>query len=59
MSDNKSKKKLDAKRISLGELYEAERWAKVLGVSRQKLSGAVKKVGTGVERVKEYISRKN
>ena len=55
MSDNKSKKKLDAKKISLTEPYEASQWAKVLGVSPQKLTASVKKVGSSVEKVKAYI----
>jgi hypothetical protein len=55
MTDNKSKKALDSKRISLGESYEATRWAKVLGVTPQKLTAAVGKVGSSVAKVKQYI----
>ena len=57
MADDKSKKKLDATRISLNEEYEATRWAKKLGVSRQKLTASVNKVGTSVAKVKEYIKK--
>lgn len=57
MSDNKSQKKLDAKRISLSEPYEATRWAKALGVSPQKLTALVKKVGSSVKKVKTYIKK--
>lgn len=57
MADDKSKKKLDATRISLKEPYEATRWAKVLGVTPQKLTASVGKVGTSVTKVKEYIKK--
>ena len=57
MSDNKSKKKLDSKRISLKEKYEATRWAKVLGVSPQKLTASVNKVGSSVSKVRAYINK--
>jgi hypothetical protein len=57
MTDNKSKKKLDSKRISLSEPYEATRWAKILGVSPQKLTASVNKVGSSVAKVKEYIKK--
>ena len=55
MPDNKSKKALDAKRISLQEPYEATRWAKKFNVSHQKLTAAVSKVGSSAEKVKAYI----
>jgi hypothetical protein len=55
MPDNKSKKALDSKRISLQEPYEATRWANKFGVSHQKLTAAVNKVGSSVEKVKDYI----
>lgn len=57
MPDNKSKRKLDATRISLKEPYEATRWAKVLGVTPQKLTASVNKVGSSVAKVREYIKK--
>lgn len=58
MSDDKTKKLADAKRISLKEDYEVEYWKKRFKISGQQLAGAVRAVGPMVKDVEAYLKDK-
>lgn len=45
MTDNKTKKADDRRRITLHETYELGYWARKFGVSSEELAEAVQKVG--------------
>ncbi len=56
--DTKIKRAQDRKRINVHEKYEVEYWTKTLGVSPDQLRDAVNTVGTSVEKVREYLKKK-
>ncbi len=59
MADNLNKRgSPDSKRINLNEQWEVDYWKKKLDVSGQALAGAVRVVGTSVEKVKKYLKDK-
>ena len=51
MADDKTKKAADRRRIDVDEPYELAHWSRKFGVSIQRLTEAVQKVGTNVEDV--------
>ena len=59
MSDDRRKKKLDRRRINLGQLHEVRWWTKALGVSRSRLHELVELVGTSANRVRLYLKHIN
>lgn len=46
----------DRSRIALGEEHEVRYWTEALNTSRERLEEAVGKVGSSVDRVREYLS---
>jgi len=56
MPDNKSKKKIDGKLISLKERHEVSYWTQALGVNRSQLEAAVKKVGHRAVDVRRWLA---
>ena len=58
MPDNlQIRQPLDASRINLGEPYEVNYWCKRFAVSRDRLTAAVKAVGTSAENVRKYLNK--
>ena len=58
MADDKTKRApQDANLISLEEDYEVEYWTRKYGVTRQRLTEAVKSVGHSAEKVGEHLKR--
>lgn len=58
MSDNlKIKEPQDKNFINIHEEWEVNYWTKTLGVTKQQLVDAVKKVGTGTAAVKKYLGK--
>ena len=56
MADDRAKRGApDRSRINLGEDYEVEYWSKTLGVSRERLVEAVKKVGDSLQAVRREL----
>ena len=56
MADDRTRRGIpDRSRINLGEDYEVEYWSKTLGVSKEKLVEAVKKVGDSVQAVRREL----
>ena len=56
MTDNKSKTgSPDSTRINIHEEHEVRYWTETLGVSRERLTEAVKKVGTSAKAVKKEL----
>jgi hypothetical protein len=51
MADDKTKKAADRRRIDLGQPYELAYWSRRLGVSPERLTEAIHKVGTNAEDV--------
>lgn len=57
MADDKNKRvPQDANLISLTEDYEVEYWTKALGVSKAKLTEAVKAVGHSAAKVRAWLA---
>jgi hypothetical protein len=56
MDDLKNKGPQDRARINVHEAHEVEYWTKKLGVSREKLEAAVKKVGVSAEAVEKELA---
>jgi hypothetical protein len=57
MSDDKSKAGgQDRLRISLGEEYEVQDWAKKFGVTKEELTAAVERVGNEVSDVEAHFN---
>jgi hypothetical protein len=60
MSDDLDKRApQDRARINLTEPYEVQYWADKLGVSKERLSEAVRKVGHSVEAVSAHLKSSN
>ena len=58
MSDNKQDRgPQDASRINVHEDYEVRYWAKALGVSKDELEAAVKKVGVSADAVRKELGK--
>jgi len=58
MVDNlKRRQPEDAHKININQGWELESWSKKLGVSKEQLKQAVKKVGPSVVKVREYLGR--
>ena len=58
MADDLSKRGAqDRDRINIHEQWEVNYWTDKFGVSREKLEDAVKKVGTMVKDVENYLKR--
>jgi hypothetical protein len=57
MSDDKHKKELDGKLISLKEDYEVKYWCKALNCTEQELRAAVAAVGDSAKKVREYLGQ--
>ena len=57
MTDDKTKKKVDAKLISLKEPYEVEYWTKKLGVSKRKLEALVAEHGNSAAKVRKAVGK--
>jgi hypothetical protein len=56
MSDNKNDVGApDRDLIAMGEEHEVRYWTQALGVSKEKLQEAVNAVGSGAEKVREYL----
>ena len=56
MTDNRSKTKLDRRRVALSQPWERSYWKKVFGVGVAKLKQAVKTVGTSARRVRAWLN---
>jgi hypothetical protein len=54
--DNTKRASWDGKFLSLEQDWEAEYWAKTLGVSRESLEEAVTAVGRSVANVRAYLN---
>jgi hypothetical protein len=58
MADDLSKRgPQDRDRINVHEQWEANYWSKKFGVSKEKLSEAVQKVGVMVKDVEKYLKK--
>lgn len=58
MADDKTKKgPADSSRVNISEDYEVSYWTDTLGCTKEELAEAVKKAGTSVKAVREYLSR--
>ena len=58
MSDDLSKRQpQDASKINVHEKWELDYWKKKLDVAEEELKAAVHAVGTGVEKVKQYLKK--
>lgn len=57
MSDDLTKKKIDATTISLGQDHEVKYWTKSLGVTEKQLKDAVKAVGKSAAKVKKHLGK--
>ena len=55
MPDNKRKKKLDRRRISLSDPAEAADWCRTLGVSKSQLRQVVQLVGDSAAKVRACL----
>lgn len=59
MADNKNKKDArDRNQVAGGESYEVDYLAKELGVSREEVQAAIKKVGNDREKIIKYLKGK-
>lgn len=47
----------DDKRISIDQEHEVRYWTEALGVSREELADAVRRVGDSAERVREHLKQ--
>ena len=57
MTDNKTKKADDRRRIDVHETYELGYWSRKFGVSREQLAEAVQKVGPMAADVERELGR--
>ena len=57
MTDNKTKKADDRRRIDVHETYEFGYWSRKFGVSREQLAEAVQKVGPMAADVERELGR--
>jgi hypothetical protein len=58
MADDKTKQgPADRGRINVNEDYEVAYWTDALGVTREELEAAVKKVGTASDAVRTYFNK--
>lgn len=58
MADDKSKQgPADSSRINLSEGYEVAYWTQALGVTKEKLTEAVKKAGSSAKAVRDYLGK--
>lgn len=57
MSDDLSKKQLDATRIDVNEDWELDEWSKKFGVTKEQLKEAVEAVGTSAVAVQKYLGK--
>jgi hypothetical protein len=58
MSDDKSNRgPQDASRINVHEEYEVRYWTKALGVTKEALEAAVKKVGVSADAVRKELGK--
>ncbi len=58
MADNlKEKGPQDSSRINPNETWEVAYWTKALGVTKEELEQAVKKVGNSAEKVREHLKK--
>ena len=59
MADNKQNRGAqDRARINMTEDYEVSYWTKELGVSREQLADAVKKVGVSVSAIRAELDKR-
>jgi len=59
MADDKTKQgPADSSRINLSEDYEVAYWTEALGITKEKLSEAVKEAGSSAKAVREYLGKK-
>jgi len=59
MADDKTKQgPADSSRINLNEDYEVTYWTEALGITKEKLSEAVKEAGSSAKAVREYLGKK-
>jgi hypothetical protein len=56
MSDDKHKKELDGKLISLKEDYEIKYWCNIFKCTEQQLKDAVAAVGHSASKVRDYLN---
>lgn len=56
MSDDKTKRLADAKRISLAERYEVEYWTGALGITEAELREAVAAAGHSAKAVRAHLA---
>ena len=58
MPDDRSRRgSRDRMRINMGEDYEVEYWTKTLGISKDRLTEIVKKVGDSVQAVRRELGK--
>ncbi|WP_084156426.1 DUF3606 domain-containing protein [Desulforegula conservatrix] len=58
MSDNlKRKKPEDPTKINTHQEWELDYWSKELGVTKEKIKEAVKKVGNSTDKVRQYLGK--
>jgi hypothetical protein len=57
MTDDKSKRHADAKRINIHEDYEVRDWCESLQVTPEQLKKAVQQVGTSADAVRKYLGK--
>jgi uncharacterized protein DUF3606 len=57
MTDDKTKKAGDSRRIDVHETYELGYWSRKFGVSREQLAEAVQKVGPMADDVERELGR--
>lgn len=58
MDNLKERAPQDASRINVNESWELRYWCNTLGVSEEKLREAVRKVGTGAQKVREHLGQR-
>ncbi|MGO4175997.1 DUF3606 domain-containing protein [Bosea sp. TAF32] len=60
MADNENNRgPQDRSRINMNEDYEVAYWTKELGVTREQLAAAVKKVGVSADAVREELDKRS
>ena len=57
MSDDLTKKPLDATRIDVNQEWELDEWSKKFGVTKEQLKEAVEAVGTPAAEVQKYLGK--
>lgn len=58
MADDKTKRgPADSSRINLSEDYEVAYWTKALGITKEKLTEAVKEAGSSAKAVRDYLKK--